>query len=308
MSQVPIAIAMPVHNGEKWLSATLDSLVGQSDEGLEVVIRDSTPGTGCADIVDTYRDRLNIDYAHWPDVPSWTRKTNEAAKAAKADYVCSLHQDDLWSPDRLKIARELIAANPDAVMLCSPAHLVDAAGNEVGQWNPPLPQGEVPREMLLERLIVQNFIAMPSPIIRRDAYLTVGGLDEELWYTPDWDLYLKLAEYGPVVFDERPTTSFRLHGGSLTLTGDREEFAAQLKLVVDRYAAKVSAKSLKLGRASVRVNTLLADASRGDNRALAKAAWTVVSLGLGDASRYLKFSRLRERMYPRLRLRMKGMI
>jgi glycosyltransferase involved in cell wall biosynthesis len=306
MAGAPIAVAMPVHNGEEWLPATLDSLVGQDEPGPEVVIRDSTPGEGCERIVDAYRDRLAIDYAHCPEIKSWTRKTNDAARAATADHVCILHQDDLWLPGRLQIARELIERHPAATLICNPSLLVDARGRTVGQWRPPLPEGEVERATMLDRLIVQNFISMPSPVIRRDDWLAVGGMDESLWYTPDWDFYLKLARHGSVVYDPRPTTAFRIHGGSLTLTGDRKEFAEQLAAVLARHAPAVSPRASRIGKASVKVNTLLADAALGNLQSFAGAIGAVLRLGPGDAARYVRYSRILERTLPRLRLRLAG--
>ena len=306
MAGAPIAVAMPVHNGEEWLPATLDSLVDQDEPGPEVVIRDSTPGEGCERIVDAYRDRLAIDYAHCPEIKSWTKKTNDAARAAKAEHICSLHQDDLWLPGRLRIARELIERHPTAALICNPSFLVDARGRTVGQWRPPLPEGKVERATMLERLIVQNFISMPSPVIRREDWLAVGGMDEALWYTPDWDFYLKLARHGSVVYDPRPTTAFRLHGGSLTLTGDRTEFAEQLAEVLARHSSAVSPRASRIGKASVRVNTLLAYAALGNLRSVGQAIGTVLALGVADAARYLRYSRIIERTLPRLRLRIAG--
>ena len=58
--------------------------------------------------------------------------------------------------------------------------------------------------MLIERLVVQNFIGIPAPTIRRDAYLSIGGLDDALWHTADWDQYLKLAAIGSVYYHSRP--------------------------------------------------------------------------------------------------------
>ena len=61
-----------------------------------------------------------------------------------------------------------------------PAYLIDGQGKRLGIWRCPLPAGEaaVPRELLLERLLVQDFIAMPATAIRRDAFLHVGALDQ----------------------------------------------------------------------------------------------------------------------------------
>ncbi len=86
-------------------------------------------------------------------------------------------------------------------------------------------------------LIVQNFLAIPSPIIRREAWLAAGGMDTALWYTADWDLYLKLARRETVAVRPQTTTAFRIHGGSLTMTGSRTASALreQHEIVLKRH-------------------------------------------------------------------------
>ncbi len=296
---------MPVHRGERWLDATLASIAPCADFPVEVVIRDSTPDLSCETIVQRHAERLRIDYAHMPETASWTRKTNLAVEAARADHVAMLHQDDLWLPQRAEVIARMIGDHPDAALLVTAAQLVDEGGRHLGPWQPPFAAGEVGATAFRDDLLVQNSVALPSPAFRRDAYLAAGGLDETLWYTPDWDLWLKLAAQGRVIYDARPTVAFRIHSGSLTMTGDRGEFADQLATVLDRHLSATS-REARLCRASARINVLLARAASGETAAVFKAVATLLGLGPRGAIRYLKASRLAERLLPRIRLRFSG--
>lgn len=300
-----LSVVMPVHAGERWLDATLASIATRDHFPVEVIIRDSTPGTSCEAIVMRHAERLRIDYAYVPDIASWTRKTNLAVEAARADHVAMLHQDDLWLPERLDVIARMIARDPDAALLVTSAQLIDDAGRVLGPWRPPFVAGAVHSENYRADLLVQNSIALPAPVFRRAAYLATGGLDESLWYTPDWDLWLKFAAQGRVIYDPRPTVAFRIHGGSLTMTGNRREFAEQLDIVLARHLP-LDAREQRLCHASARINVLLAHAAEGDASAAAKALVTLVGLGPRGALRYLRASRLTERLWPRLRLRFSG--
>ena len=55
----------------------------------------------------------------------------------------------------------------------------------------------------------------------RESAVAAGGLDETLWYTADWDLWLKLAAAGPTVYLPRPLAAFRVHPESQTATRSR---------------------------------------------------------------------------------------
>lgn len=305
MTRPLLSVVMPVHRGGAWLDAALASVRADGREEVEIVIRDSTPGESCEPIVRQHADRLRIDYAYQPEIPSWTRKTNLAVEAASATHICHLHQDDLWLEDRLAVAREMIMAAPDAALLLTPAMIVDGAGEPLGKWRPPFRPGLVEAAAYRDALLVQNSLAIPAPVFRRDAYLAAGGMDESLWYTPDWDLWFKLAEQGPVYYDPRVVTAFRIHKNSLTMTGDRGEFAEQMNLVLERNL-RPGVKTERISRTSARINALLSEAALGHSSALIKAIAIFLALGPTDGGRYIRYSRIIERVLPRLKLRFAG--
>jgi hypothetical protein len=248
-----------------------------------------------------------------PDMAPWQTKTNLAVTLAAADHVCILHQDDLWLPGRVQSLCRWLSIAPDAVLHLAPTEIIDRHGRSLGRWRCPLPPGRLlAAEFLLERLMVQNFISVPAPVFRKDAWHAAGGMDDQLWYTADWDIWAKLASAGPVIYHDEVTTAFRIHGGSLTMTGSRsaDDFHQQMRTVLDRHLDRLPEprKSLvePVARTSINVNTLLATASTGRSAPLLEAVRRMLSLGPSGIKRYLRDSRLHERVLPRLRARMAG--
>lgn len=223
-----------------------------------------------------------------------------------------LHHDDLWKPGRASAVRRALAAHPGAALVLHPSTLIDPDGEAVGQWSCPLdpaPRSYAPQEML-ERLLVQNFISVPSPTFRREAALAVGGVDEALWYTGDWDFYLKLAATGSTVYLDEPLSSFRLHGASLTVTGSANgaDFRRQLETVLERHIGAISNDRVRervqrTARASNEVNAALAAALHGSYADLPRALGAVVALGPTGWRRYIEYSRITERVGARLKAR-----
>ena len=108
------------------------------------------------------------------------------------------------------------------------------------------------------------------------------------------------------------TAGFRIHGDSLTMTGSRDpaDFESQMRIVLDRHIGRLtparSAAIVRAARASIKVNVALAAASDGGWRALGTAASQLFLLGPLGLHRYLRDSRLFERVVPRLRAKFSG--
>lgn len=312
MTQPWLSVLMPVHDGADYLDATLASALIARPEGVEFLIYDSSADGTCRAIVSNYTAALNIRYAAMPDVKSWTEKTNLAASGAQAPYLALLHQDDIWLPDHLQAARQSMNLHPDAVMSVASSQFINQEGKVMGKWSLPMGAGLYSGTEFGRQLLVQNVLAIPSPFIRRDAWLAVAGMESALWYTADWDLYLKLAKLGSVAVRPQATTAFRIHGGSLTMKGSRDAQALrdQLNRVLVRHGTAFGLDDDKRLRArataSVDVNCALAMAAAGQKGWILRTLMPLWRLGPIDALRYIHEARLIDRVLPRLRARFSG--
>jgi glycosyltransferase involved in cell wall biosynthesis len=307
-----LSVLMPTYNGERYLRETFASLAAQDERGFECVVIDGGSTDGTRDIIEEYSRQLDIRLFVRPDFPDWVSKTNFAFGEARAAHVCMLHHDDLWLPGRARAVKQALARHPEVVMVLHASHFIDAEGTTLGTWRCPLePEPKVysPSE-LLEQMLVQSFISCPAPTFRRDAALTVGGIDEKLWYTGDWDFYLKLAEQGRAVYLPEVLSAFRIHGSSLTVTrsANVEDFQQQLATVLARHIGTIenATRRRAIGRASQAsnaVNVALAAALHGSYALLPGAFLRLVALGPIGWRRYFRDSRIVERVGARLRAR-----
>jgi hypothetical protein len=304
-----LTIVMPSYRGEQWIEHALHSVVLQSVEDIEFLVIDGGPTPAAREAAAHFSDRLRLRVLAREDLVSWQAKVNFGVRAARASHVSLLCVDDIWLPGRAAAVRAWIAADPQAALHLGPSSVVDRRGATLGLWHCPLPLSRrLSFQTVAERLIVQNFIASPAPVFRRDAWLACGGLDESLWYTADWDVWLKLCAAGSVQYHPEVTAGFRIHDGSLTMTGTHDSAAVeqQMLCVLERHLPRLGPASSAIehaARASIAVNCALACASRGDTGRLWAAAGQVLRLGPLGMRRFLRDTRLMERVVPRLRAR-----
>lgn len=303
-----LSVVMPTYNGERFIAAALESVRGQCGDGVELVVVDDGSSDRTLEIVKTFAGALPIRVITPGRVGNWAAVTNIGLREARGEWACLLHQDDLWLPGRIARLRSEVEHAKGSLVLHD-AIFIGPDGCRLGPWTCPLREGDVSPSQFVGQLLIQNFIAICSPMFRRSVAADSGGLDEALWFSADWDLWLRLGAMGPVRFIAEPLSAFRIHPASQTATRRLlpGEWERQLATVLDRHIVHWTAtdrhkrRVKRAARASIAVNSALAAASRGESTRASKAVLQLLALGPLGWHRYLRDSRVVQRFRPRLR-------
>jgi glycosyltransferase involved in cell wall biosynthesis len=300
---------MPTYNGERFIAAALESVREQYDEAIELVIVDDGSTDHTLDIVRDFASVLPIRLITPGRLGNWVAVSNLGLGEAIGDWACFLHQDDLWLSGRLARLRTEMESTK-RVLIIHDAMYVGPDGQGLGPWTCPFPEGVVPPNLFIERLLVQNFIAIPSPVFRRSAVIDSGGLDEALWFSADWDLWLRLGAMGPVRFIAETLSAFRIHPASQTAARKLlpNEWEQQLTTVLARHlqswpvTGKLRTSVERVAMASIALNSALSAGSRGEHVKPAAILHRLLALGPSGWHRYLRDSRIVQRVYSRLKV------
>lgn len=303
-----LSVIVPTFNGERFLAEALESVVRQADSSLEVIAVDDGSSDRTVSILESFASRLDLTILRGSHHGSWIRSSNRALEAARGEYACFLHQDDFWHDGRISAMRALGREFPQAVLLLHQADFVDAAGRKVGRWRCPFRSKKalLSSELVLSRLIVQNFIAVPAPIWKREA---AGPLDERLWFTGDWKMWLKLAQVGPWAYLPQPLSGFRLHAGSQTITGVKNgsSYGDQYASVLNEFLPAVAPNRRleSLARFSCDTNQCLASHFHRRRSPWLRLLIDGMKLGPMGWFRFAYYSRIFERVAARLRVKLR---
>lgn len=305
-----LSVVMPTYNGGPFVRQALDSIVAQRQEDIEVIVVDDGSTDDTLSVVNSFRRSLNIRVIQSPHVGNWVTVTNRGLQMAEGRHVSFLHQDDVWHPSRLSALRPHFEGSSRELFLVHPVWFLDRDGRVVGKWRCPLEAGRLlPPQAVLGRLIIQNFICILAPVFPRSLLTDIGYLDEELWYTADWDFWLKIVRRLHTCYIPHFLGGFRLHPTSITATESARisEFRQQLETVLHRHLPSVSLSSnrdriVQAARLSVEVNVALAGIA---HRRLTSLVWLAAALLRARPSvlrTYLRDSRVGERLTARLRV------
>ena len=69
---------------------------------------------------------------------------------------------------------------------------------------------------IFDRLFQNNFIPMPTVVIRRDALDEVGMFNPKYEIAEEYDLWLRVAEHYTIDFTEESLAKYRIHGGGVS--------------------------------------------------------------------------------------------
>jgi GT2 family glycosyltransferase len=306
-----LSILLPTYNGARYLPEALQSVAAQASADIELLAVDDGSQDGTPELLERAARDLPLRIVAGPRKKNWVASVNVALQAARGTYASVLHQDDGYLPGRLHTLRQYAKRWPRAALYTHWAEFRDSRGSLLGLWRAPFARHPQPiaAASVCEHLLVQNFFAVASPMFRVADARRVGGMDERLWYTADWDFWLKLASLGETVCIPRALAFFRLHPGSQTIQRSRDAaaFRAQLELVLQRHlpssalAARAQHDVRAAALAAIEINVALSSIVHRTPLDYRRIARALAQLNAGAAHRLLRDARLGERVLARIR-------
>ena len=152
------------------------------------------------------------------DEPGRSEARNFGVEAARTPFVAFLDDDDAALPGRLERQRAALEGAWWAPLAFGRVRVVDGDGEPRDDWNRLLDRrfARLGRAATYEDVLaVQAPIYTSATMVRREAFLAVGGFDPAFEAYEDLDLYLRLARLGDLLpVDGEPVTTYRLHGAN----------------------------------------------------------------------------------------------
>jgi glycosyltransferase involved in cell wall biosynthesis len=223
MSEPSVDIGISVYRRGDFIAELIESVLAQSYHHWRLTIaEDDGPTEAVTRAVAPYLADERIEYHAEPDHLGLPRMKARLIERGAAKYVAIPDDDDLWLPDWLE-RRVTFLESHDECVLAWGGHLdIDVHGVELGRSPFPFAGGAVSSREFVQSLRRRNFVTVMSVLFRRDAYMRAGGeVDKRLIHAWDWELWLRLAMFGPVGFLPVHDSCYRAHPAQMSRSHDR---------------------------------------------------------------------------------------
>jgi len=192
-SQPLVSAIITTHNRAELLPRALDSVLVQTYENMEIVVVDDGSTDRTQEIIKEYQQQIPIKYLRLESSVGAPGARNKGIETAEGTFIAGLDDDDKWHEDRIK---ELVAAYSDEYS-CVTSNVTMAYPNREKVW-------KKKKLIDLQTLLYTNQVGN-QVLVRRERLLEVGGFDEELTASQDYDLWVRLcAAFGSIRNVQKP--------------------------------------------------------------------------------------------------------
>jgi glycosyltransferase involved in cell wall biosynthesis len=217
-----ISVVIPVHNGERYLAASIQSVLDQRHAALEILVidngsTDTTPEVACA--------FGSVRYFRLED-KGLAKALNHGLERCRGAFLGFLDADDLWTPNRLAAQLDAFDRNPH----------VELVFGRVEQFiSPELDESVKARLSIRDKELPGR--CRSSLLIRKKSFWKVGLFEQTMDYGEFIDWYMRAEDqHIQELMLPEVVTLRRIHGANLGYTGRnlRIEYARVIKRGLDR--------------------------------------------------------------------------
>lgn len=205
-----VTVLIPTFNRASYIKECLASILCQTVPPHQVIVIDDGSQDGTSAILNEFENSITI--LRQPNGGK-ASAVNLGLRYTTGDYVWIFDDDDVALPDSIEKRLEILKNRPELGFVIS-GHYQGNDGSDSKIVRGSLYKVPChPEQEIFLHLMNGCYFTLQSLLVKTSCYQAIGGLDETLLRSQDYDVMIRLAQHYPCTVLNEPTFIFRRHGG-----------------------------------------------------------------------------------------------
>jgi glycosyltransferase involved in cell wall biosynthesis len=205
-----ISVVLPNYNGQNFLGASIESILGQDFSDFEFLILDDGSTDFSKEIIMKYANYDKRIKPFFLEKMGLVDILNFGIDQSRNKFIARMDGDDIALPDRFSKQLEYFD-DPNIGLVGSGTYLVD----EMGKF---IKYGNYPYDGYINDVLTSGcFVAHPSVIFYRDLFYKAGRYSNKFIYAEDYELWMRMSKITKLKNAKERLLILRQHINSTTI-------------------------------------------------------------------------------------------
>ena len=226
-----VTVVVPNFNGADYLRDSIESVLAQDYENLEVIVVDDGSTDASIAILERYSGKIKVF--------KQSNKGSAAARnfgisLAKGEFIALLDSDDIWEVNKLSIQMKLLEDQNLDLVYCAGQEFSNSSAD--GEVHIPKYSGDC--SAYFRRFPAKGIIELGcSTAVFRTSLLEFSGLFDEsfLGAAEDWDFFRRYTKFANVGYSLEVLVRYRKHSGSITARSLKDYYEGNRHAIVKMF-------------------------------------------------------------------------
>lgn len=227
------SVIIPTYNRSHFLERSIFSVLSQTYQLFEIVVVDDCSTDKTFELISSLMhvdDRIKY-IRHEKNLGAQVAR-NTGIHAAQGEWIAFLDSDDEWLPERLEKGLEC-AYSQNVSVVHSECYKKYGDDSSLKLFGVPPLSGNI-----YSKLLSSPGPVFPALMVRKECFERINYLDEKIISYQEWDTSIRLAEFYPFAFIEKPLFIYHYHAGD-TISKDMKRDADGWRQIVEKHRDEI---------------------------------------------------------------------
>ena len=213
MCRYKVEVIIPCYNSSKYIQKTMESVLNQDYNPLEIITIDDGSTDGTREILESYLPKIRI-LSHPNNANlGQAASVNLGIRESKSDLIAFLDSDDIWYPNKIEEQVKIFQKYSGVGLVYTNGYLIDESDNILYKL---FPEG-FQEENISRKILLKCYIRTPSSVmVRRETLEQIGLFKPYLRNGQDHDMWIRVSEVAKFYYLPQFLIAYRKRPGQIS--------------------------------------------------------------------------------------------